>query len=716
MEFKAFSGKEWERVEALTPEMKLVGQMMLLEGRALARGRELARERCSVDEAHYARLCSAAGLPSRAKARPAPKAASVRGKILAQAQEQDAARVRALRGGFPRWETAQNRWEWFLVAFRAWARAPGTPRQELDRLLSLRNLRALLDHADLEDDVRLRMEGASFRSFRSTLELVAEHEDLLVAPSFSRGWRGPTLYPEQRAMAAAVLEALRAQRPLFVRYCTPPSTGKSSAAAFVGAMVDELRQRRQLFVVYVCYSESVRFDVAKMCAAAALPFAIVSQQLACPSYSCYNGRAPKKPPAGDDRMAYSLALLDKCDRQPAVLIADPDSAVAFLRRRQGQDVLLFDEPNSDVSAAVSAAHEELTRCAPRVAVYMSATLPPLDAMDSSGKPVHDVESTRIVSPCTVIDAAGKVFAPHRLFRDSPRRLCQLLDARIHLRRLYSPRALLQLLEDLDFPSEADAAEALSFEGIREQARALLERCDAMPGVVEEYVAPAVPLLCTRGAGALPGTSLFVADDEDAFAREALAPLLESAERLSKRLASLQAERARFSKERPLVDARASQTERLRAEDSLRSSQQASPLWPLALCVNTREHAARFGAALAPEHLRSPPLVPEDIVESSCERLVEAALSGVCQLNSSRGDAAFSLVAQNMAEAKAFSFVVGGRSAIYGVNLPCDRVLVLLTRATSDALVQCLGRCGRTGKFTKSEVIFAQPQLAKQLFE
>ena len=68
--------------------------------------------------------------------------------------------------------------------------------------------------------------------------------------------------------------------------------------------------------------------------------------------------------------------------------------------------------------------------------------------------------------------------------------------------------------------------------------------------------------------------------------------------------------------------------------------------------------------------------------------------------------------------KAFTYVSGGRSAIYGVNLPCDRVIILLNAdsVSTATLIQCLGRCGRTGKFTKSEVIFGDRGMLERVFE
>ena len=66
------------------------------------------------------------------------------------------------------------------------------------------------------------------------------------------------------------------------------------------------------------------------------------------------------------------------------------------------------------------------------------------------------------------------------------------------------------------------------------------------------------------------------------------------------------------------------------------------------------------------------------------------------LHSKFADAAFSLAGLELAEARSFSFLSGKRSAVYGVNLPCDQVILALDASTtsSETLAQSRGRrCG-----------------------
>ena len=78
------------------------------------------------------------------------------------------------------------------------------------------------------------------------------------------------------------------------------------------------------------------------------------------------------------------------------------------------------------------------------------------------------------------------------------------------------------------------------------------------------------------------------------------------------------------------------------------------------------------------------------LHGSCEVLVEGML--LRTLHSKFADAAFSLAGLELAEARSFSFLSGGRSAVYGVNLPCDQVILALDASTtsSETLAQSRG--------------------------
>ena len=167
-------------------------------------------------------------------------------RVCVSERERAGARVLALAGAFPRWEAAQGRREWFLVAMREWMR--GTRRHPVDAVVSSTHLLELLAPGGAAEDIAAeRGQILATWTFVEMLRTVADAEHCLACPSFQSGWRGPQLYPEQRAVAAAVRTCLDARLAawsrrdaelpsLLVRFCTPPSTGKSSAAAYLGSM------------------------------------------------------------------------------------------------------------------------------------------------------------------------------------------------------------------------------------------------------------------------------------------------------------------------------------------------------------------------------------------------------------------------------------------------------------------------------------------------
>jgi hypothetical protein len=124
---------------------------------------------------------------------------------------------------------------------------------------------------------------------------------------------------------------------------------------------------------------------------------------------------------------------------------------------------------------------------------------------------------------------------------------------------------------------------------------------------------------------------------------------------------------------------------------------------------------RFAATLEgfPERLqRAALLIPEDVLTSSNERVLEAALCGVLFCNNRQSDAAFEAVAQTLAEKAAESFFVGDKSLVYGLNLPFDRLIVACGGLSRLELQQLCGRVGRTCRASSAaEVVFLDFEVA-----
>ena len=790
--FRAFSQADWKRIESIAPQTRRVGQMMQKEAMELVGTARMERAKRVFDVGKYAMLCTDAGIlctiaqsavPKPSVPNKKKKTLNVREQVSARAAEHERGLVRAPLAHFPK--GLQENAEVFLVCARRWLHQKTT--DQMDALVSCTNLQVYLESEDYpteaqEDLAKDRHKLLSGHNFLAMLQMVADAEASLASPSFSDITAGLKLYPEQEEVAELTLQMLRArlqslsendfdamsQRALFLRFCTPPSTGKSSAAAYIGALfqgfskeADKVsRERKEKFprgyVMYVCYNESVRFDVAKTCAGANVPFAIVTNCVACPSYSCFFGKGRKAavlPACEAEWVSYSLSVIESCDIIPIVLVMDTESAFKFLHSRQDLhsrcvgDVLLFDEPTTSHDKKTNEVHGKILQLLPPVSVLLSATLPQLKKMPKvcetylrrfPGASFRSIESKRIASPCTLLDGEGRVIAPHNFFQGPPENLAKVLQEQLHIYRLYSPRAALKLF--LDMPDvETSAREwiskrcpslACSFASIRQCCLEAIARCDAplpwQPREAAHYACPCIPNMCTDLASRYPGTSIVISEDEDVFWMGALPPLFgENYERVGKRLALCRtledkksSIRVHVSHNRDKAKEKTSKVERAQQESTRRDASEVPALWPPEMCVNTVEHAKRYHSGEQFWQWKSVPLLPDDVLEKSNQDLVEGLLAGVCTLHSKYGDQSFALASLDMAESRHFTYLSGGRASIYGVNLPCDRVIILLDprHTTTEMLVQSMGRCGRTGKYSRSEVVFGSYALLLQVLD
>jgi len=491
--------------------------------------------------------------------------------------------------------------------------------------------------------------------------------------------------------------------PLLLRYQTPPSGGKTSATALLGACLQLQTQRH---VIYACYSRQVRIDVCKHLLAAAVPFAIVVQGVASPHNSCYHQRprADVPPAEPEKRVEWSLSACRRCDRFPVALICDLASSVLLLRHGE-QHVLLFDEPTADVAPGMQADVRRLLRCAPAVTVLMSAGVPPFEAMPAfvahfcarhAGAELRTVASARLPMSVTALDAAERVWAPHQL--GVP---VDVIEADGHLLRFYSPRVLAQLA-----PAGGVAfADLLSYAAVRAACLRLLRA--APPAAAPP--APAEPLelqhFCTRHAWRLPGASLVILDAVADFLRTALTP----------NVADLPTLRRLLKHEERHLKAEARQGGRA---DLPRSKSEGPPpapaaeappeLWPAACVLNTLEHLQRHAPQAAKSFptkwLRAALPLPTAVRDTSHETVVEAALCGVLPFGG-LGDALFEATAQTLAEQARESLAVADAQLIYGLNFPVERVVVGCQPLSYLEMKQLCGRAGRTGRLAKAEVVF-----------
>ena len=416
----------------------------------------------------------------------------------------------------------------------------------------------------------------------------------------------------------------------------------------------------------------------------------------------------------------------KCDRRPIVLVCDLESAAAFLGQSCG-DVLLLDEltvgcEDGKEPTGVALMYSKVLSLSPRCTVLMSATVPSFDEMphlcrlfeqrNGVDALYETAASERLSIGVEARDAEGVQWLPHHFLGGEAAASAVAEDG--HLARFYGPRGLMRLLGDAGLDADEALAESdlFSHDAIRSAARRILTAnagrlhpSGAAPAGRERPSDSAG--MATTQAYRYAGFTLVVsAGGSEAFFAEAMPELLEK----------VPAVRRLMTKAKKAVPERRQKPD---SDDEPAWTADTPPpppkvRWPMEAVINSAKHVGIYApeAVFDKRNFKKELVLPDAIAETSAEAIVESALSGVLLIDSPWSDQAFELCALALADAACPSFVVADTSFVYGVNLPVDRVLVLLPDKVlgEDELRQLCGRAGRTGKATRAEVVFQDPAL------
>jgi len=702
------SKHEWEQIEQVPPHTRAVGALFQAAARELQTGKGVAETKLVFSAKAFSDIGGVPAPPEEGvtKKNAKVKAVDIKRKCLEATQKQDRDRaVAGVRSAFPpRREAFGSRCESFVYAALLWLKNLPIVARAVAAQKFTRWLEANVDACAEAVFAELRVMGTG--DALAALEVVCESEEVLACDVCASEL---LLREEQAEMVRAVRRACLSKEALLLKYKTPPSGGKSSASALLGAALSDVKDR---YVIYACYSRPVRVDVCKHLVATCVPFAIVVQGVASPSFTCYFGK-PKKPhapppPDLPSRAAYSLRVCCACDRPPVVLVCDLLSTILLLRLRT-QDILVFDEPTADVANSMRDEVQTILACCPRITVLMSATMPEFDKISGfvqsfeakfPAATMLAVNNERLSTSVTATTSEGRVLAPHECG-------ASLADIRAsgHLRRFYSPRVLYALSPSVD---EISYADVLDYESIRVACLRILEQRGNGRKLqsIAHHDAIDLKLCCSAHARFLPGATLVVTDRARTF-EAAVETNLEGVTSLRRLLKAAEASKK-------VVKRDSKQTEE-DARDGL--DDEDGNLLALRHVINTRQHVKRFAGSLQgfPEKMqRAALLIPEEIVASSNERVVEAALCGVLFFNHESGDVAFEATAQTLAEKAAESFFVGDKALVYGLNLPFDRLIVACEGLSRLELQQLCGRVGRTCRASsKAEILFLDLEVAQK---
>ena len=736
---------EWEAIEEVPQAVRRVGalfqvsaqELLTVEGcKELGRTTSTASNLSTAstvgfDDESWSTLTGDV-VKSNAKTTSKKKIDLIRKKRLEELLKADKARLseELAEDRMPKLERYGNRFESFLAAALAWLEQKKRPRTQAATTALHLHAAALKRFGSLPDTVQRRFAvliGGVGCKPATALQEICEHEEYLTGLQLLEV--DLTLHDDQREFVSLLLAASQDNTALLLRYQTPPSGGKTSCVALLGACL-QMQQRRH--VIYGCYSRQVRIDVCKHCLATSVPFAIVVQGVASPHNSCYHGRPPRSEPPPIElakRVEWSARLCRKCDRFPVVLICDLASALLLLQHRS-EDVLLFDEPTADVAPGMQADVRRLLRQCPAITALMSAGVPDFDAMPSFVEhyrrrhpeaSLKTVACERLPMSVTALDAQERIWAPHHL-GVTP----DVIASDGHLLRFYSPRVLRQLVKEKHDISFSDL---LSYTSVRAACLRLLRAKAGNWELPPETTTSSLqlPHFCSNQAWRLPGASLIILDNVADFLLMALQPNMAGLPSLRRILkAEDQLQKAEEKRQESELRRSAASTKKMDKDvrkalrdDALPRSETwngdpnaSVELWPSSCIVNTLEHLTKHAAEQAKvfpnKWLRSALPLPYLVRHTSEETVVEAALCGVLPFGG-LGDTLYETIAQTLAEQARESFVVANSQLIYGLNLPFERVIVACKPLHYLDMKQLIGRAGRTGRLAKAEAVFLQPE-------
>ena len=520
-----------------------------------------------------------------------------------------------------------------------------------------------------------------------------------------------TLYPEQRLVINRVCEAVLADESLIVRYATPPSAGKTSIVAPLGAKMTPR------VLLYTCYSGVVRTEVCKYCHAVQIPFAVVTGRTVRPSYVCNEGR--RKWYDQSTPLVSQLAELKNCKRPPTVIVADLRGslqAVNFV------DVLMLDEP----TCGDSSLYKELISTAPKVLILVSATLPQgrltsavENIFNAQGRKasVFEVENSkqRAIFPSVHFGCADEPpFYPYEAWALKE---CDFgaMGKDKFLMRFLGPSVLASLLTDCDDDVSHSLVNVHRDEAPPECIRLLIKHS----GRRERWRTSAIRKLegsitnfsdmITVKATAFPGTTLVVCPTPGVL-RASVADILQ--------IPDYQVVRARdkavgedkecaFAKKKILSDPelRTDESERGLAIEKLGV---ATLKWPSVQVINSREHSLKYDKEPISNFKTHPKLTPDD-VEGHDLQVIGNMLSGVGEVESDR-------LARQATDNGFISSAMASLAISYGYDSVDENVVLLPgQKLNRDCLLQLCARVGRVGRSKSARIVLQEKEKLDLLF-
>lgn len=379
------------------------------------------------------------------------------------------------------------------------------PPQIYDAGLSLS--RAIEYHKNIENISQRLIEDASIvlkkiDKYISYLELQINNSDLITECSVDTiGYsKCLNLYSDQYQVLQNMHNNINKDIPTFTCYTTPPGSGKTTLVVALTSLVSTCtKQNKQ--VVYVCYNNLVRTEVSKMLFQSATEFAILSDCICTPHFSCYDGKKPKikggetsnynhnvpedKKKTKNEILRIEMIKMEKrCDKYPKILVCDLESTRELFMMKDAKDkyVAYIDEPTAGAENANSNMlryYTDIMMNCPKFTVCLSATMPKITEIpiivqhfkdryrknneitngsadseinkeESESVNIETITSNKIPINCVAVDALGYVVSPHQYIEtnDDLCRTIKMIEENYFLKRFYTSHVMYDLMEKI----------------------------------------------------------------------------------------------------------------------------------------------------------------------------------------------------------------------------------------------------------------------------
>ena len=546
------------------------------------------------------------------------------------------------------------------------------------------------------------------------------------------------IYPDQRELCELCADAVRRDAVALIRYCTPPSGGKTTVAAALAAGLESTSKK----LIYVCYNHIVCTGVARSLTSAGLPYAVWSRGSGNASFLCFSrgwrGKKAASSPAPTATTSERLSCVNACDRTPLAHVCDLESAQLLLETDLSREAVIFvDEPTAGRNS-VAEAYGRILSSPAKITILASATIPTLKSLSDAIGPRAEakfgkcMEQYEVVSrrpaPCASLICGGGKFAPHDagLFE----------DLSLHALRFYTASAIIDLVSrageqafDRAKPTVTEMlvdSERQLFAGrllscLTQSERTRVVESSKLASAEEDTRRHATEISQSSRSGEYPGVTLLLAKSTDDSVSDAIH--LEASEinlpRLTreyeKLLAAHDAERDRILSAEHAVGAEetAAQIRILGDAPTIR--------WPRAFSIHTTEHLRAVGADhrnFPKQALRSTPEIPLAVLWGSESGALRRTLSNIAiAIASPPADAHFGAFVGTLTESGKFPLLVGNASTVYGSNFPVDRIVVENggVSTTAPTMIQLSGRVGRRGSTAeRAEVIVPNEAFARAM--